>query len=77
MPPNSADLKIFWFCEAQRDFISRVNFELEAWPHVKTMSNEDHRRVAQPISHFYKRFSPSNSRALADYIPTRTALSLA
>ena len=46
-------------------------------PHVKTMTNEDLRTVAQPISHFYTTISPSTSRALADYMPMRTAFSLA
>ena len=46
-------------------------------PHVKTMTNEDLRTVAEPISHYYTTISPSTSRALADYMPMRTAFSLA
>ena len=41
------------------------------------MTNEDLRTVAQPISHYYTTISPSTSRALADYMPMRTAFSLA
>ena len=33
--------------------------------------------MAQPISHYYTTNSPSTSRALADYMPMRTAFSLA
>ena len=41
------------------------------------MTNGDLRTVAQPISYYYTTISPSTSRALADYMPMRTAFSLA
>ena len=63
--------------EARREIVSSVQLELAALPHVKTMTNEDLRTVAQPISHYYTTISPSTSRALADYMPMRTAFSLA
>ena len=74
LPP---DLNVYSFGEARREIASSVHLELAALPHVKTMTNEDHRTVALPISHYYTTISPSTSRALADYMPMRTAFSLA
>ena len=77
LPPASADLNVYSFGEALREIVSSVQLKLAALPHVKTMTNEDLRTVAQPISHYYTTISPSTSRALADYMPMRTAFSLA
>ena len=54
-----------------------VQLEQASLPHVKTMTNEDLRTVAKPISHYYTAISPSTSRVLADYMPMWTAFSLA
>ena len=51
LPPASADLNVHSFGEAQREIVSSVQLELASLPHVKTMTNEDLRTVAQPISH--------------------------
>ena len=77
LPPASADLNAYSFGEARREIVSSVQLELASLPHVKTMTNDDLRTVAQPISHYYTTISPSTSRALADYMPMRTAFSLA
>ena len=77
LPLASADLNVYSFGEARREIVSSVQLELAALPHVKTMTNEDLRTVAQAISHYYTTISPSTSRALADYMPMRTAFSLA
>ena len=77
LPPASADFKVYSFGQARRKIVSSVQLEMAALPHVKTMTNEDLRTVAQPISHYYTTISPSTSRALAEYMPTRTAFSLA
>ena len=77
LPPASADLNVYSFGEAQREIVPSVQLELAALPHVKTMTNEDLRTVAQPIAFYYTTISPSTSRALADYMPMRTAFSLA
>ena len=76
LPPASADLTVYSFGEARKEIISSVQLELAALPHVKTMTNEDLRTVAQPISHYYTTIFPSTSRALADYMPI-TVFSLA
>ena len=77
LPPANADLNVYSFGEARREIVSSVKLELAALPHVKTMTNEDLRTVAQPISHYYTTISPYTSRVLADYMPMRTAFSLA
>ena len=77
LPPASANLNAYSLGEARKEIVSRVQLELAALPHVKTMTNEDLRTVAQPISHYYTIMSPSNTRALVDYMPMRTAFSLA
>ena len=77
LPPASADLNVYSFGEDRREIVSSVQLELAALPHVKTMTNQDLRTVAQPISHYYTTISPSTSGALADYMPMRTAFSLA
>ena len=77
LPPASADLNVYSFGKARRGFFSSVQLELASLPHVKTMTNDDLRTVAQPISHYYTTISPSTSRALAGYMPMRTAFSLA
>ena len=77
LPPASADLNVYSIGEARREIVCSVQLKLASLPHVKTMTNEDLRTVAQPISHYYTTISPSTSRALADYIPMRTAFSLA
>ena len=76
LPPASADLNVYSFGEARREIVFSVQLELAALPHVKTMTNEDLRTVDQPISHYYTTIS-STRRALADYMPMRTAFSLA
>ena len=75
LPPASANLNVYSTGEARREIVSSVHLELAALPHVETMTNEDLRTVAQPISHYYTTISPSTSRALADYMPMRTAFS--
>ena len=75
LPPASADLNVYSFGEARREIVSGVQLELAALPHVKTMTNEDLRTLTQPISHYYTKISPFTSRALADYMPMRTAFS--
>ena len=77
LPPASVDLNVFSFGEARREIVSSVQLELASLPDVKTMTNEDLRTVAQPMSHYYTTISPSTSRALADYMPMRIAFSLA
>ena len=77
LPPASADLNVYSFGEARREIVSSVQLELTSLPHVKTMTREDLRTVAQPISHYYTTISPSTSRALADCMPMRTVFSLA
>ena len=77
VPPGSTDLNMYSFGEARREIVFSVQLELSALSHVKTMTNEDLRTVAQPISHYYTTISASTSRALANYIPMRTAASLA
>ena len=77
LPPASADLNVYAFGEVRREIVSSVQLELAALPHVKTMSNEDLPKVAQPILHYYTTISPFTSSALADYMPMRTAFSLA
>ena len=76
LPPASADLILYSFGEARREIVSSVQLELAALPHVRTMTNQDLRTVAQPISHYYTTISPSTSPALADYMPMGTAFSL-
>ena len=73
----SASLNVYSFGQTRREIISSVQLEIAALPHVKTMTTEDLRSVTQPISHYYTTISPSTSRALADYMTTRTAFSLA
>ena len=68
---------MYSFGEARTEIVSSVQLELAALPHVKTMINEDLRTVAQTNSHYYTTISPSTSRTLADYMPMRTAFSLA
>ena len=77
LPPVSADLNVYSFGKARREIVSSVQLELASFPHVKTMTNDGLRTVAQPVSHYYTTISPSTSRALADYMPMRTAFSLA
>ena len=72
-----ADLNVYSFGEARREIVSSVQLELASLPHVKTMTKEDLPTAAQPISHYYTTISPSTSRALSDYMPMRTAFSLA
>ena len=76
IPLASADLNVYSFGSAHTEIVSSVQLELAALPHVKTMTNEDIRTVAQPISHYYTTISPRTSRALADYMLMRTASSL-
>ena len=71
----SAGLNMYSFGGDCRENVSNVQLELAALPHVRTMTGEDHRTVDQQISHYYPT-SPSNSRALADYIPMQTTCSL-
>ena len=64
---------MYSFGEARGEIVSSVQIELAALPHVKTMNNEDLRTVAQTALHFYTTIFLSTSRALADYMPMRTA----
>ena len=75
--PPSADLNVFSFRKICRKITSSVQLELPALPHVKTLTSEDLRTVAQPISHYYTTTSSSTSRASADCMAVRTAFSLA
>ena len=77
LPLASTALNVFPFGKARSDFISSVQLELAVLPHVKTMTNEDLRTVSQPFWNFSTTISPSTSRALEDYMPMRTAISLA
>ena len=63
---------MYSFGEARTEIVSSVQLELAALPHVKTMTSEDLRTVAQPNSHYYTTISSSTSRTLADYMPMRT-----
>ena len=49
LPPASADLNVYSFGEARREIVSSIQLELASLPHVKTMTHDDLRTVAQPI----------------------------
>ena len=53
LSPSSANLNVHSFGEARREIVFSVQVELAALPHVKTMTNEVLRTVAQSISHYY------------------------
>ena len=56
LPLTSADLNVYLFGEARTDNVSRVQVELAALLHVKTMTSQDLCTVAQPISHYFTTF---------------------
>ena len=77
LPAATADLNVYSIGTARKEILSSVQLELAALPHVKSMTSEDLRAVTQPIAQYYTTISPSTSRALADYMPMKTAFCLA
>ena len=77
LPSAGADLNVCSFGDAGRKLVSSVHLELAALTRVKTMTSEDSRTVAQPISQYNMTVVPSTILALRDYIPMRTGFSLA
>ena len=77
LPAATSDLNVYSIGTARKEILSSVQLELAALPHVKSMTSEDLRAVTQPIAQYYTTISPSTSRALADYMPMKTAFCLA
>ena len=67
---------MYSFCRARGEIVSRVQLELAALRHVKSMTSKDLRTVLQPTAHHYTTVSPSTGRFLVDYMPMRTVFSL-
>ena len=77
LPAATTDLNVYSIGSARKELLSNVQLELAALPHVRTMSTRDLYEVTKPIAQYYTTISPSPSRALADYMPMRTAFFLA
>ena len=77
LPTASPNLNVYSFGEAHREIFSSALLELATSPHVETKTSGDLATVAKPMSHYYTTNFGSTSRALADYMPMRSAFSLA
>ena len=77
LPTVTTDLNVYSIGSGRKEILSNVRLELAALPHVKTMTTQELYEVTQPIAQYYTSISPSTSRALADYMPMRTAFFLA
>ena len=75
----SVDFNVYSFGNARREIASSVQLELAALRHVKKMTCQDLRTVVLPVPHCYSYMTifPSTGRILADYMPVRTAFSVA
>ena len=77
MPSATADLNVYSIGTARNEILPSVHLELAVLPHVRSMTSQDLHDVTKPISQYYTTISLSTSCALADYMPMRTAFSLA